>query len=204
MSSPASPLKTESGFTLVELLVAIALLATIAAMVFGSLMTTIQVIDAGRERAEREQTVRRILRVMADEISLSKHDSFFPWVGVNGIFEGQPADTLAFLAMSDGLGGSAVKESETVRVVYTRERDRLIRFVRRNRYSLTDEALDQVELANRVKGFNVRYFDGQSRVWTEEWQTTAKMPKAVLLEVTFQPPDSDPWTVREWVAIGAS
>jgi general secretion pathway protein J len=204
MLSPGSPSRTQAGFTLVEVLVAIALLAVIGAMVFGSLMTTTQAMDAGRERAEREQTVRRVLRVMADEVSLSQLDKAFPWTGVNGTQEGQPADTLAFLAMSDGIGNTVLKESEMVRVVYTRERDRLIRFVRRNRYSLTDEALDQVELANRVRGFNVRYYDGQSRVWTDEWQTNEKLPKALLMEITFQSPGADPWTVREWVAIGAS
>jgi len=204
MYLPALPSKPETGFTLIEVLVAISLLATIGAMVFGSLMTTTQAIDTGRERAEREQTVRRILRVMAEEVSLSQLDKTFPWTGVNGTQEGQPADTLAILAMSEGVGNLAVKESETVRVVYTRERDRLIRFVRRNRYSLTDESLDQVELANRVKGFNLRYFDGQSRVWTDEWRTNDKLPKALLVEVTFQSPGTDPWTVREWVAIGAS
>lgn len=203
MSLPASPSKSEAGFTLVEILVAIALLATIGTMVFGSLVMTTRVVDAGRERAAREQTVRRILRVMADELSLSTRDNAFPWVGVNGTQEGQPADTLAFLAMSDGMGVSAAKESETVRIVYTRERDRLLRFVRRNLYSLTDESLGQVELANGVKGFNVRYFDQQGLVWTDEW-LVAKIPKALLIEVTFQPPDAEPWTVREWITIGAS
>lgn len=198
------PADNQSGFTLIEVLVAIALLAVIGAMVFGSLVTTTQAMDAGRERAEREQTVRRVLRVMAEELSLSQHDKTFPWMGMNGTQEGQPADTLAFLAMSDGMGNAAVKESETVRVVYTRERDRLIRFVRRNRYSLTDDALDQVELADRVRGFNVRYYDGQSRIWTDEWRTNDKMPKVLLLEVTFQPPNADPWTIREWITIGAS
>jgi len=202
MSLPASHSSTETGFTLVEVLVAIALLATIGAMVFGSLVTTTRVMDAGREHAAREQTVRRVLRIMADEVSLSKRDNAFPWVGMNGTQEGQPADTLAFLAMSDGMGDSTAKESETVRVVYTRERDRLIRFVRRNLYSLTDESLGQVELANGVKGFNIRYFDQQGLVWTDEW-LLAKLPKALLIEVTFQPPGADPWTVREWITIGA-
>lgn len=204
MSLPASHSSTQSGFTLVEVLVAIALLATIGAMVFGSLVTTTRVVDAGREHAAREQTVRRILRVMADEVSISKFSQSFPWVGVNGSQDGQPADTLAFLAMSDGLGVLTAKESEMIRVVYTREGDRLIRFTRRNLYGLTDESLDQVELANRVKGFNLRYFDAQALVWTDEWLTTSKMPKAMLLEVTFQPPDADPWTVREWITIGTS
>lgn len=201
MSLPASHSKTDAGFTLVEVLVAIALLATVAAMVFGSLLTTTRLVEAGRDRAAQEQTIRRVLRVMADEISLSTHATPFPWTGINGTLEGQPADTLAFLAMSDGTGGTT---SETIRVVYTRDGDRLMRFARKNLYGLTDESLDQLELADRVKGFNLRYFDGQSRLWIDEWPAATKSPKALLLEVTFQQADEPPWTVREWVAIGAS
>lgn len=203
MSLPALRSNSQRGFTLVEVLVAIALLATIGAMVFGSLVATTRVVDAGRERSAREQTVRRVLRVMADEISLSKRDNDFPWVGVNGTQEGQPADTVAFLTLSDGLGGSTVKESDMLRVVYAREGDRLIRFVRRNLYGLTDDSLDQTELANQVKGFNLRYYDGQGQAWTDEWLAN-KLPKALVMEVTFQPPGTDPWTVREWVTIETS
>jgi general secretion pathway protein J len=207
MFSPdASPFKDHTGFTLVEILVAVALLGTVAAMVFGSLITTTQAVEAGREHVSREQTVRQILRLMAEEISLSKRSLAYPWVGMNGTQEGQPADTLAFLAMSQALSTSTVKESETIRVVYTRERDRLIRFVRTNLYTLTDtdETLDQMELADRVQAFNVRYYDDQNRIWLDEWPTAGKLPKAVLIEITFQYPDAAPWTVREWVTIGTS
>lgn len=207
MSSPdALPFKSQTGFTLVEILVAVALLGTIAAMVFGSLVTTTQVVDAGREHVSREQTVRKILRLMAEEIALSKPSLAYPWVGMNGTQEGQPADTLAFLAMSHTSSASTMKESEAIRVVYTRERDRLIRFVRGNLYTLTDtdETLDQMELADRVQAFNVRYYDAQNRIWLDEWPTTSKMPKAVLIEVTFQDPDAAPWTMREWITIGTS
>lgn len=207
MSSPAvSPFKDQEGFTLVEVLIAVALLGTIAAMVFGSLVTTTQAVEAGRDHASREQTVRKILRLMAEEIALSKRTLAYPWVGMNGTQEGQPADTLAFLAMSQSMSSAATKESETIRVVYTRERDRLIRFVRRNLYTLTDtdETLDQMELADRVQAFNVRYYDDQNRLWLDEWPTANKLPKAVLIEVTFQDPDAAPRTVREWITIGTS
>lgn len=204
MSSPATHFNSDGGFTLIEMLVAIALLATIAAMVFGSLITTNRVIEAGRDLSAREQAARRILRVMAEEISLSTQNGGFQWVGVNGTQEAQPADTLAFLAKNDGSGGPAARESDTIRVVYTREGDRLIRFAKKNLYGLTDESLDQVELANRVKGFNIRYFDAQSRAWLDEWPGASKMPTALLIEVTFQPPDMEPWTVREWVTIETS
>ncbi|WP_053379682.1 PulJ/GspJ family protein [Nitrospira moscoviensis] len=196
---------SESGFTLVEVLVALALLATIGAIVFGSLVTTTRVVDAGREHAGKEQMVRRIFRLMADELLVSRSVQQFPWVGVNSMQDGQPADTVAFLALSDGLGRSTGAESETNRVIYTRERDRLLRVTRKNVYGLTDESVEQIELANQVKSFNVRYYDALSRVWTDEWNSPPpKLPKAVLFEITFQPPDADPWTVREWVTIGAS
>jgi general secretion pathway protein J len=188
----------------VEVLVAIALLATVAAIVFGSLVTTTGVVDAGREQAEREQTIRRILRIMADELSTGKQLPGFPWIGMNGMQDGQAADTIAFIGIGSGVGASGTKDSESMRVVYTREGDRLIRFARRNLYGLTDESLEQIELANQVKGFNVRYFDGQTRMWTDEWLTTGKLPKAVLLEIMFAGPDGEPATVREWVTVGAS
>lgn len=200
MSLPASHSNNDGGFTLVEVLVAITLLATVAAMVFGSLLTTTRLVEAGRDRSSQEQTVRRVLRVMADEISLSRYEKRFPWIGVNGTLEGQPADTLAVLAMSDGTGSAT---SDTIRVVYTRDGDRLMRYAKKNLHGLTDESLDQLELADRVKGFNLRYFDAQTRLWIDEWQTD-KLPKALLVEVTFQQADEPPWTVREWVTIGAS
>jgi general secretion pathway protein J len=204
MSLPGKHRKSEAGFTLVEMLVAIALLAIVAAMVFGSLITTNRAIEAGRDLSAREQTVRRVLRVMAEEISYSKQDTGFQWMGINGTYDAQPADTLAILAVNGGVGGQTAKETETIRVVYTRDGDRLMRFAKKNLYGVNDQSLDQVELANRVKAFNLRYFDAQNRAWLDEWPGSKTMPTAVLIELTFQSPDMDPWTVREWVAIEAS
>ena len=197
-------LNQEGGFTLVEALLAIALLATLGAIVFGSLMTTTQVVDAGRAAASREQTIRRVLRLMAEELAIGVKETTFPWVGLNGTQDGQSADTLAFVTRGDGLGVQAAHESEILRVIYTREGDRLIRFVRRNLYGLTDESVDQVNLATKVKGFNVRYYSRQGQVWLDEWSSTGPLPTALLLEITFQETDAEPYTIREWVTVGVS
>lgn len=204
MSLPALHSKAEAGFTLVEALLAIALLATMGAMVFGSLVTTTHVVDAGRAAATREQTVRRVLRLMAEELSIGVKETAYPWTGMNGTQDGQPADTLAFVTLSDGLGARAARESERLRVIYTREGNRLIRIVRRNLYGLTDESIEQVELANNVTGFNIRYFSGQSRAWADEWTVAGPTPTAILVELTFQNAGTDPYTIREWITVGVS
>jgi general secretion pathway protein J len=92
-----------------------------------------------------------------------------------------------------------------VRIVYTREGDRLLRFVRRNLYGLTDESVEQVELATKVKGFNVRYYDGKSHLWVDEWDGRGRgTPKALLIELTLLQANAELQTVRQWVAVGAS
>ena len=167
---------------------------------------TLKEVVASLPRRERIKIEARARELMAEELSMvAPSTASFPCVGMNGVQDGQPADTIAFLTLSDGLGITAGRDSELMRVVYTRDGGRLVRFVRRNLYGLTDESLDQVDLANRVVAFNIRYFDGKSLIWVDEWTaTTGNLPRALLLEVTFQQPDAEPLTVREWVPVGTS
>ena len=141
---------------------------------------------------------------MAEELTASVSNPVGPWVGINYTQEGQPADTIAFLTMGQFRGVESSQESEMVRIVYAREGDRLLRFIRRNLYGLTDEGLDQLELAKRVKGFNVRYFDGRANVWVDEWdgRTRTAPPSAVLIELTLTQDDDQERTFRQWVSVG--
>ncbi len=195
----------ENGFTLVEVLLAVSLVAMMAALVFGSLYVTTSAIETARANSATEQIVRSTLRVMADELSVSDSRTIGPWTGINGLLDGRPADSVAFLTMGQFRGAESAKDSELVRIVYTREGDRLLRFVRRNLYGLTDESVELVELANKVKGFNVRYYDGKSRLWVDEWTGRGtEPPKAILLELTLLQDKAELQTVRQWVSIGAS
>jgi general secretion pathway protein J len=206
MSFRQAPRGSEDGFTLVEVLLAVSLVAMMAALVFGSLYVTTSAIDTARARSANEQIVRSTLRVMADELSLGEGRTTFPWTGINGMYDGQPADSIAFLTMGQFRGAESSKDTELVRIVYTREGDRLLRFVRKNLYGLTDESVEQVELATKVKGFNVRYYDGKSNLWLDEWDGRARpgSPKAILIELTLLQDKMELETVRQWVAVGAS
>ena len=195
----------EGGFTLVEILLAVSLVAMMATLVFGSLYVTTSAIDAARAKSASEQIVRSTFRVMTDELSVSDGSPNGLWMGINGQQDGQPADSVAFLTMGQFRGAESAKDTELVRIVYTREGDRLLRFVRRNLYGLTDESVEQVELATKVKGFNVRYYDGRSNLWLDEWDGRGRgAPKAILLELTLLQEKEELQTVRQWVAVGAS
>lgn len=207
MSFRQAPRGSEGGFTLVEVLLAVSLVAMMATLVFGSLYVTMSAIEAARTNSANEQIVRSTLRVMTDELSVSEGRStgLGPWMGINGQQDGQPADSVAFLTMGQFRGAESAKDTELVRIVYTREGERLLRFVRRNLYGLTDESVEQVELATKVKGFNVRYYDGKSNLWLDEWDGRGRgSPKAILIELTLLQEKAELQTVRQWVAVGAS
>jgi general secretion pathway protein J len=189
----------------VEVLLATTLVAVIAAMVFGSLNLSAIAIDGARRSAAREQLLRSTLRIMSEELSTAVATPQVPMVGINATQGGQPADTVVFNTLGRFRGGDSVQESEMVRIVYTREQDRVLRFIRRNIYGITDESIDQFELAKLVKAFNVRYFDSQANAWVDEWDGRARTspPSAVLIELTLmQEGEDDPRTFRQWVAIG--
>ncbi|HEY6288697.1 MAG TPA: hypothetical protein VIW48_04555, partial [Nitrospiraceae bacterium] len=61
-------------------------------------------------------------------------------------------------------------------------------------------------LATKVKGFNVRYYDGKNNLWLDEWDGRARSgsPKAILIELTLLQDKTELQTVRQWVAVGAS
>jgi general secretion pathway protein J len=201
------PPRLEGGFTLVEVLLAVALVSMMAALVFGSLFVTTSAIDAARASSANEQIIRSTLRVMIDELSLGKSSQTGPWMGINGQLEGQPADTIAFLTMGQFRGAESTKDTELVRIVYTREGDRLLRYIRRNLYGLTDESVGQIELANKVKAFNIRYYDDKNRLWVDEWDGRGRLqsvPKAILIELTLLQENAELQTIRQWVTVGAS
>jgi general secretion pathway protein J len=206
MSFRQAPQGSEGGFTLIEILLAVSLIAMMATLVFGSLYVTMSAIETARAKSADEQIVRRTLSLMIDELAVSESRATDPWMGINDQRDGQPADSVAFLTMGQFRGADSAKDTELVRIVYTREGDRLLRFSRRNLYGLTDESIEKVELATKVKGFNVRYYDGKGQLWLDEWDSRGKpgTPKAILIELTLLQAKEEPVTVRQWVAVGAS
>jgi general secretion pathway protein J len=183
----------------------VAIVATIAALVFTSLSTTVSALDAARANAADEQIVRTTLRLMADELSMAVSLPATPWMGLSADQSGLPSDTVVFLTMGQFRGAESDRDSEIVRIVYTKEGDKLLRFIRRNLYGVSDESVEQLQLAAKVKGFNVRYYDAKNLVWVDEWDGRGRSgpPSAVLIELIMDAANGEPQTFRHWVTIGA-
>ena len=40
--------------------------------------------------------------------------------------------------------------------------------------------VEQLELADRVQAFNIRYYDDQNRIWIDEWPAITKNPQGLV------------------------
>ena len=191
------------GFTLIEVLLAMAILSLIASMTFWSLATTVQVRDAVAIDRNWDGMTKTALQVMSDELSTGFSHPQYPWLGQDGLVNGEPSDLAAFVSARQIPAGGQRVESSFARVLYLREGSRLIRVAKRNLFGSDHSSLERLVLADAVVGFNVRYFDPLNQVWVDEWDGRERrsLPKALLLELTLRREGQDPITLRHWVPV---
>ena len=178
-----------AGLTLVELLVAMAILVTISASTALMFRGITRAWRTGELRAERYQQARLLVDVFERELSSSVADSRYPLIGAKGsesaeLHPGSVGDALFFVGTLPGRVG----------------------FVERGYWLNADQALmchDQEpadgdyatgssELcASRVSQFEIAYFDGTR--WVDRWDgrpgaaQAGGLPKAVHLILTLGP-----------------
>lgn len=200
---PADRLSDARGFTLIEVLIAVALLATIAGLVSMGFAGTFQALEALTDDAGRDHQIRVALSMMADELASTRRLTTFPWAGRNSDLDGRPADILAFVTAGHIRYRPDAPEGDMSRVLYSREADRLVRLETRNLYGLSADIVEQAELARGVVGFNVRYFDRNTGAWVDEWdgELRQSVPDAVLVELTLLNAKKEPRTFSQWVSI---
>ena len=203
MRRPANRRSDARGFTLIEVLIAVALLATIAGLVSMGFAGTFQAIEALTDEAGRDHQIRVALSMMADELASARRLAAFPWVGRNHDIDGRPADILAFVTAGHIRHRQDAPEGDMSRLLYSREDDRLVRLETRNLYGLSSDIVEQVDLARGVVGFTARYFDRHTGVWVDEWDGELRQsaPDAVLVELTLLNAKNAPRTFRQWVSI---
>ena len=219
LEKQTSAIKPARGFTLIEVMVAIALLSVI---MFQVSATTTQMLNSKDRVEDRDlfyQVGRVALRKIEDDLrvaflvksSQSKVKGFSAssgelksgwrtfFIGKN---EGEH-DSIKFTTLSHLRLYKNAKESEQTRVAYLTRRSEdnpefydLIRVEMPWLDGTTEVEGRQLVLAESIREFNVEYFDVRKEEWIREWDTEQidwkeRLPSAVRLTLSFPDPDDE-------------
>jgi general secretion pathway protein J len=184
------------GFTLVELLVAMAVVAVIGVMALVGLNTVISQQAAARERAERWQAIQFAMRVIVQDLAQLQPRATRDELGE--IY--QPsllASPNAQFAVEFSRGGWAnpggFARGTVLRVAYNWEEDKLVRL----HWPVMDRTLAtqpvRTELLDRVENVEIRFLDPGGQ-WQLEWpplrmngpQRLVARPRAVEFAVELE------------------
>ena len=194
-----------SGFTLIEVIVSLVLVAGIAAFTFSSLRSTF----AMRDFMERQDATDRSARVALQKIErelrlafLTKNtaavNTYYPvFVGKNN----GDADMLWFATFAHRRMYHGTPEGDQAEItIWTDDSDDGDTKILYHRESARiDEDPDSggtiLPLANGVVKFDLDFLDSTTGDWSEEWSSTGnelnKLPRAVQILLVIQGPDPD-------------
>lgn len=187
----------QSGFTLLELLVALAIFALLSVMAYAGLSTVLnanQILDSNMQRlSEVQRSVTLLSRDIRQTINRAIRDTYGdsrqPLIGTTTFDTlGTPAIELTRIGYANPLG---TKRSFLQRVAYRVEEDTLYRDSWRVLDQAQDSEADSLAICNEVESLAFRYLDQEDK-WHEQWPPTdpefqgAALPKAieVSLELT--------------------
>ena len=196
--NPGPQTPTPKGFTLLEVLVASALLSMVLAIVYGVFSQTLTSKQRAEEQSAQSRAARIVLLRIGDDLQAS-----FPFAPDNFRFVGKtsrgqqfPDAFLSFVSLSGLSLTSGSHTGDWCEIEYELVPDPhsapARQLVRRTRYaSATPDSTagrasegETLPLLTGVQGLRFRFFDGHA--WHEEWgaeQTQTKLPRAVEVEL---------------------
>jgi len=193
----------QRGFTLLEVTIAVAITAIMAAMAFGAFRRAAAARDLTDEQEERFAGARVALSRMSRELSqafLSDHydRKRFPRERPT-LFRGRQ-DGILFASMSHQRLVRDARESDQALVEYALDRDPDAQdgraLFRREKVRLDDEpdrGGSRALLCHHVKSLELAYWDWSKQEWVSEWTTAPGerplLPTRVRVKLVLRMPD---------------
>jgi general secretion pathway protein J len=182
---------SQCGFTLLELLVALGIMALVLSILYQTFGATIQATEAVEEQSDIYQMAHLGFSIMTEELqstfwSKDRPDTFF--VG--------SSDSLRYTALSRHRYGEGVEGPELAALRYylevaralPGEEPRLTLFHEEetNPFSLSSETLQRTELVEMVQELSLNYLVRKS--WVDSWDAgeRGKLPKAVEIRLILK------------------
>jgi general secretion pathway protein J len=187
---------THGGFTLLEMLVALAMMSLLAGALYGSL----RIGFSAHRTAERAIAPARTLAIALDLLQRDLECALppggilaGPFVGVDEVRGEVDEDSLTWFAAA---GEPESEKSDVVQIeIILVEGDgveprRLVRRTTRNLLAPTVPEPEQETLCRDVAGLNLRYFDGS--YWHDSWDSTVFADRVPLVvEITLSLPTDE-------------
>jgi general secretion pathway protein J len=189
------------AFTLLELIVAMALMDVIAVALYSSMYTAFNAKEKSRDSLKPFETVTPAFEyIRKDLVSAMQPDGILAGVFVGESHPGQndlDADTMSFYTCSYQPADNEIA-SNVVHIEYALDADPdqdqmvLKRLIIKN--TLSPTALDPREeiVGRNISGLDLQYYDGST--WVDEWDSSvenAQLPWAVKVTLTIYDPESN-------------
>lgn len=197
--------RTRAGFTLLEVLVAVAVLAMITAMVWYSINQTFLAMDIVRADADTIRQARQVSSRVPHELSAAFLPmNLSPTSNVKYEFVAEDegdTDRVRFATIAHTKLYQDVNESDQSEVEYFCEtnpkKSGTYRLFRREDPVIDDrpdEGGVTLLVAEDVKEFELSYYDSNRDEWIDDWDTTRtdqsnRLPYAMRLTLTLVDPD---------------
>lgn len=196
------------GMTLMEVSLAVAILAMIGALTWGSIARSFDAYETVKGIDERYHNVRVALNRMARELSMAyltnqrRHRGQERVVVQHFKYEdSSPLPVLHFASFSHQVFLKDAKESDQAEISYFGDNDPeengVINLMRREAPRIDgdwDEGGRAYVLAEGVKEMELRFFDPRKDDWTDEWDTekpefAGRLPSLVEINITIEDED---------------
>ncbi|RNC68138.1 MAG: prepilin-type N-terminal cleavage/methylation domain-containing protein [Desulfuromonadales bacterium] len=189
-NSPLRPATGTRGFTLLETLVALLLLAIVSAALYGSFFSVVRArersAEGGEQRRELHGTLDLIRREVAGAIYRQGNTRLSFVVEDRDIF-GKPASTLALTTIAPPAGEGSYPASDLLAVRYAmKERERSLYLTREATDPFSSVKPIPYPQMEEIEGFLVECYDGSS--WVRSWNTELNptLPRRVRITLTLR------------------
>jgi general secretion pathway protein J len=187
----SSTWRSKEGFTLLEVLIALALLVILSGALYGTYFSLMR----GRDMAVEKMENRRELSITLDQLRRELSASFYStrnkrthFLVEDRDYFGKPASTLDFTAIASPRSDN-LRASDQVQVMYRgAEREKKLSLARQEKdLYMTTETLPYTQM-REVEGFLVECYDDGK--WVRSWDTSAslnnRLPTAVRVTLTVK------------------
>ena len=192
-SLPPSFIVRQSGFTLIELMVAMAIFALLSLLSYGGMESVIR---------NREQTEASLLRLNQLQLTMTKLHRDLEQISTHGATDalggkllnlsaGQGNDLLIEFTRNGWRNPAKIIRSHLQRVAYKLDDEQLIRMSWSHVDRIQDDQLVETVLINDLKDVQLRFMD-ESHSWHDSWprnndnSSDDLIPQPQAIEVTLQ------------------